>query len=81
MTVRRARPLSAFDRAGVVIVTVLGICAGFFAAMTSDVPFVGTGAVAISYGAIFGLLLYAWLRFANALVDAARRSSQERAGD
>jgi hypothetical protein len=41
MSDHRSRPLSTFDRVGVVIVALLGTCIGFFAALTTDTNFMG----------------------------------------
>ncbi len=90
---RVARPLSRFDRAGVIIVALLGLCVGFLAAAATDTKLtlafgimspgvlIGAGAgklfgtatgvcvAALSNGAVCGLLLYAWDRITNTLVD------------
>jgi len=64
----RTRPLSYFDRAGILIVAILGICTVVCAAMTTDDEFALCGAIFTSL--FCGLLLYAWDQLANALRTA-----------
>jgi hypothetical protein len=74
----RAALLSRFDRAGVVIVAVLGFSVGFFEAAWAGAALGWAFAAALYYSAAVGLLLYAWDRLVNSLVDRARTWSIDR---
>jgi hypothetical protein len=69
---RAARPLSRFDRVGVIIVSLLGLCASFLAVATTGTKPTWAFAADLCKGPIAGLLLYAWDRLVNAVVERAR---------